>query len=372
MPLPPQRPRILVAMAYWMEPLYAGIARKAVEYDWVPDDALRWQRDIPDTEQVWDGAIVFAWKNEKLIHRLREARIPLVDLEDYVDHFGASKVLGDDVAVGRIAAEHLIRAGCRSLVFVGGDLSSPVYRRRAEGFCEAARTAGIPVAEVCGASSACDAVKAGASPVGVFGNGDKIALEAERALLDSGIRIPEDAAVLGTDDTQHLCELAPVALSSVNMDFEGKGEAAADLMHALLVGKVVAPRRVIVPPRGVTARASTRRVAADSAGDAFARLIATLERRCGEAEGVEVMCRAAGLSLPEARRLVRERLGRTLVGELSRLRVERAKTLLSSGTMNMQGVASACGFGTRQALHLAFRKFDGRAPEDFRRARPQG
>ena len=352
-------------MSYWMEPLYAGIARKAVGYGWTLDDALRWQRIIPDTAQSWDGAIVFAWKDEALIRRLTEAKIPIVDLEDYVDHFGASKVLGDDFAVGRIAAEHLIRAGCRSLVYASADLASPVSRRRIEGFAKAAAGAGVPVAETCGARASVDTAKTGPAPVGIFG-GDALALEIERLLLDSGIRIPEDAAVLGANDTQHLCELAPVALSSVNMDFEGKGEAAADLMHELLAGKVAAPRRVIVPPRGVTARASTRR-AADAGEDAFARLVATLERRCVESEGVEVMCRAAGISLPEARRLVRERLGRTLVEELSRLRVERAKTLLSSGTMNMQGVAATCGFGTRQSLYVAFRKFEKRTPEEFRR-----
>lgn len=82
------------------------------------------------------------------------------------------------------------------------------------------------------------------------------------------------------------------------------------------------------------------------------------------------MCRAAGLSLPEARRLVRDRLGRTLVEELSRLRVERAKGLISSGTMNLQGVAAACGFGTRQSLYLAFRKFEKRTPEEFRKGPP--
>lgn len=365
MPLPPQRPRILVAMSYWMEPLYAGIARKAVEYDWVPDDALRWQRDIPDTEQVWDGAIVFAWKNEKLIHRLREARIPLVDLEDYVDHFGASKVLGDDVAVGRIAAEHLIRAGCQSLTFAHAGRPGPVGTRRAAGFKEAAAAAGIPATETESKEATLAAVRAGAAPAGVFCNGDHTAVETERTLLDAGLRVPEDAAVLGANDTQHLCELAPVPLSSVNMDFEGKGEAAADLLHALLRGEVASPRRVSVPPRGVTARASTR-LAPVSREDAFARLMATLDRRCGEAEGVEALCRAAGVSLPEARRLVRDRLGRTLVEELARRRVERAKAMLADEKINLQGVAKACGFGTRQALYLAFRKFEGRPPEDFR------
>lgn len=362
---PARRIRILVAMSFWMEPLYAGIARKAAEYGWSLDDSLRWQRELPETSDDWDGAIVFAWKDRGLIARLREARLPIVDLEDYADHFGASKVVGDDPAVGRIAAEHLIRAGCRSLVFVHRDAGSPVLNRRMEGFTSVAASAGVPVTRIFGAETIVDAVKKATAPCGVFG-GDMLAAEAERLLLESGIRIPGDVAVLGSNDTRHLCEIAPVALSSVNMDFEGKGEAAAALMRTLIAGEVSSPRRVVVPPRGVTARASTRRLADAGEADAFSRLVATLERRCGEPEGVEEMCRAAGVSLPEARRLVRERLGRTLVEELARLRVARAKTLLADDNAKVGEIAKACGFGTRQALHLAFRKFEGRSPEEFR------
>lgn len=366
-PSPPRRPHILVAMAYWSEPLYAGIARRAAAYDWVLDDALRWH-DSNDFSGTWDGAIVFAWKNRALIERLREARIPLVDLEDYVDHFGASKVVGDDPAVGRVAAGHLLRAGCRSLVFTGEHDGNPVARRRLDGFLDAATAAGLPVGEADDPAETVDRVRAATAPVGVFCNGDKLAVQVERALLDAGLRVPEDAAVLGAHDTQHLCELAPVPLSSVNMDFEGKGEAAAGLLHALLRGDA-APRRIAVPPRGVTTRASTR-LAPASTDDVFARLMATLERRCCEAEDVESLCRAAGVPLARARRLVRERLGRTLLEELTRLRVQRAKTLLAEGKMNLPGIAAACGFGTRQTLYLAFRKCEGRAPEDFRKGAP--
>lgn len=366
-PTASRRPHILVAMAYWSEAIYAGIARKAAVHDWTLDDTLRWH-DRHDLSGPWDGAIVFAWKNEELIRRLRETGIPLVDMEDYVDHFGASKVVGDDRAVGRVAAEHLLRAGCRSLVYAFGPEGGLVTLRRGEGFRVAANSAGLTCLEASGPDETLARVRGAPGPVGVFCNGDRLAAAVERTLLDAGLRVPEEAAVLGANDTRHLCELAPVPLSSVNMDFEAKGEAAADLLHAMLSQKITTPRRVMVPPRGVTARASTRLTPSASADDdVFGRLLETMDRRCVETGGVEDICRAAGISLPEARRLVRERLGRTLIEELTRRRVERAKTLLAQGKTNLTGVAGACGFGTRQALYLAFRKFEGRTPEDFRK-----
>ena len=358
------RRRVLVATTYWMESIYAGIARRAAEYGWALNDCLRWQRELPQDGRTWDGAIVFAWKSRDCIERLSALRIPIVDMEDYVDHFGASKVVGDDDAVGRIAAEHLVRAGCRSLVDSMADLDSPVSRRRSRGFAEAAARAGVPVRGAHSADGMLAAVAGGERPCGVFCGTDQRAEEAERVLLDAGLRIPDDVAVLGGNDTPHLCELAPVALSSVNMDFEGKGAAAAELLRDIFEGRLTAPRRVIVPPRGVTTRASTR-VPSPTGNDGFTRLTEAMERLCCGGGDIASICRAAGVSTAEARTLIRARLGRTPVEELSRLRVARAKPLLLERKMNLTAIAKACGFGTRQSLYVAFRKFENRSPEAF-------
>lgn len=361
-------PRVLVAMAYWMESIYAGIASRARDYGWALDDTLRWQRELPGEAGPWDGVIVYAHRDLALVTRLRALGLPLVDLQDYAGHFDAPVVSGDDYALGTMGGSHLVSVGCQSLVFINPDPTSSVTRRRLAGFVSTARPASVTVTECPDQITALTAADHLPRPVGLFAASDQLAVECEREALARGWAIPGDLCILGTQNTPLVCEHAPVPVSSIDVDFHHKGEVAAELLQRLMAGDTGVPARTVVPPAGVVVRASTRR---QPGGDeAFSRLTTVLTRDCGEALPLEALCARAGLTLRKARELVRDRCQRTLVDELARIRVERAKTLLLNTDLNMLGVATASGFGTRQALFLAFRRIEGRPPETFRNRLP--
>ena len=360
--------RILVAFAYWSEPLFAGIAARAAEYGWELDQSMRWTRDIPPESEEYDGVIVYANGDDALIRRVLATQAPVVDLENYSDHFDAPKVIGDDRAVGRIAAEHLSRCGVASLVFITpppkeGHPISAVSRERKQGFAETAENARLPWA----AAHENDPLPELPRPIGIFCAGDMLATRVERRILASGLRIPEDVAVLGAHDTAHCCEHAPVPLSSVNVDFERKGRVAAELLHRILSGERPPVAPLVVGPRGVTVRASTRLTPDDDT--AFGKLMTVLRTRFAEQIPLEEFTASAGLSLADARQLVRERLDRTLIDELTRIRVDHAQSLLVEGRLNMEGVSTASGFGTRQTLFNAFKRITGKSPDAWRAAR---
>lgn len=75
---------------------------------------------------------------------------------------------------------------------------------------------------------------------------DQIAILAEQMLLDAGIRIPEDMAVVSIDDSKY-ASLAPVPLTSVRSPCSEIGRIAADHLLRLIGGENFEPGRIFVP-----------------------------------------------------------------------------------------------------------------------------
>ncbi|MGY1808755.1 LacI family DNA-binding transcriptional regulator [Blastococcus sp. SYSU D00669] len=113
----------------------------------------------------------------------------------------------DGPAVGRRAAEHLIRAGRRRIAMITGPSWLPCAQRPVEAFRAAVAAAGLPVRTVPGGFEQVHG-ETGAAAVlarwpdtdAVVGICDAVALGALRTLRRLGRRVPEDVAVAGFDD----------------------------------------------------------------------------------------------------------------------------------------------------------------------------
>jgi LacI family transcriptional regulator len=65
-----------------------------------------------------------------------------------------------------------------------------------------------------------DMLTSGNPPSAIYGHNDEYSFQVMKTLLEMGIRIPEDMAVVGTDNTT-LCEVFHPALTSVAFDMMG-------------------------------------------------------------------------------------------------------------------------------------------------------
>ncbi len=59
-------------------------------------------------------------------------------------------------------------------------------------------------------------------------------LQVLEAAAGSGLSVPNDIALLGTDNEEHLCENSVPTLSSVELDFAGAGRRCVDIIAALV------------------------------------------------------------------------------------------------------------------------------------------
>ena len=102
-------------------------------------------------------------------------------------------------------------------------------------------------------------LRANARPDGVFCFNDPIALGAMRAILDAGLRIPEDIAVVGCGNVLY-SDFLRVPLTSVDQDSSAIGKIAAELALTL-VGMRTAerPRTELIHPSLVVRASSLRK-----------------------------------------------------------------------------------------------------------------
>lgn len=83
--------------------------------------------------------------------------------------------------------------------------------------------------------------------------------------------------------------------------------------------------------------------------------------------GIELLCRKFGYSPSYLSHLYKVEQGENLVDEITRIRVQTAKRLLSATTDTVTSIAEQVGYNSAWTLTRAFRRQDGISPTQYRR-----
>ncbi len=221
----------------------AGLSVTLGNSDGDPERERRYL-DLFEQQRVQGVLISPADASLDRLRRLDERGIPVV-LVDGADPSGTlDAVTVDDVAGGRLAAEHLLGLGRRRLLVVAGPASLRQVADRLEGVRQA--LAAHPGASVeivhlpqltvpAGRELGRSLVARGPAdrPDAVFAVNDLLGLGVLQALvLERGaVRVPEDVAVIGYDDIEWAAS-AVVPLSSVRQPREQLGRTALEALLA--------------------------------------------------------------------------------------------------------------------------------------------
>lgn len=204
--------------------------------------------------------------------RIEQQQTPYVLLDRCFAGLPANFVGVDDELVGLLGTRHLIEQGCCRIAHIRGPEASTALGRL-EGYKRALHEHGLvpPAAYIVpigtsgddrgepgGYEAARKLLSTNPRPDGIFCFNDPIALGAMRAILDAGLRIPEDIAVVGCGNVLY-SNFLRVPLTSVDQDSATIGRHAAELALSLAVAKVPPhPRTVLVTP-SLVVRASSQR-----------------------------------------------------------------------------------------------------------------
>jgi LacI family transcriptional regulator len=348
-----------------------GIARWLREHG--PWSIFLEQRELgaalPDWIREWDGDGIITRSDDPRIVR---SGIPTVGLYDRAeDRLRLPMILNDNVAVGRMAGQHLADRGFRHLAYYGvrgerwSELRLDGVRSVAAG--TKATFAVHPSGGKWEASQ--ERLKSWIlglpRPLGLVAANDIHGLRALDACRRAGRAVPEEVAVVGADDDAELCELSDPPLSSVTFNPERVGYEAAGLLDRLMARRGGAGKPLLVPPLGVSTRQSTDILAIDDAD--VAKAIHYIRRHAFEGITVEDVLREVPLSRRALEHRFRRRLGRTPKQEMQRLRLERAKSLLASTELPLARISDRLGFHQPAYLSAVFRKETGLTPAAYRK-----
>ena len=191
--------------------------------------------------------------------------LPVVIFDKEYKSNKIASVLLDNRYGAFMATKHLLNNGCQKVVHFGGTDELLVSVQRAEGYKEAMKQAGLDseILEVGydekkGYEKMKEMLEKSERMDGVFCVNDLVALGVIRALKEKGVRIPQDVAIVGFDDT-NLCNYVSPPLTSIRQSAEEMGKVAAKILMELINGSSTI-RRYVFSPTLVVRQSSCRSV----------------------------------------------------------------------------------------------------------------
>lgn len=179
-----------------------------------------------------------------------QLRTVLVDCFDPDGRFPS--VVPDEIGAGRAATERLLAAGHRRVALIPNDrldTGYPAVVGRFQGYREALERHGLAFdpALLCGADDGDGAGRTDAErgyrctlellalpqpPSAVFCGSDRIAMGVYAALLERGLRIPDDVAVIGFDNQEVIAGQLRPGLTTMQLPHEAMGRWAVERIFA--------------------------------------------------------------------------------------------------------------------------------------------
>lgn len=324
---------------------------------------------IEHLERVEVDGIVAQLNSEDQLARMQRLRRPFVNVSNLLPQ-GGPRVVSDDVAVGRMAAEHLWESGLRHFAFCG--IKGHRYsQERWLGFSAYVRGMGCSVEQFHHGSAGLNIPFARLPrPVGILAANDRIAFRILHFARLAGRQVPDDVAVIGVDNDVVQAEMLQTPLTSVQPDCRQIGWAALALLDEAMGTGAGLRKRVYerVPPLHVVARGSTDLLFIDDAE--IRRALRFMRAHFGRIKGVQAII----AELPMSRRTFeirfQEAVGRSPHQELARLRWQHARTRLQNTKLTLQEIGEECGFQNMKDFSAFFSRHEGVSPGRFRKDAP--
>lgn len=347
-------------------------------------DALRPEAELFEQLAKWkpDGIITRVLPN--LTPLLRRLGKPTVVCGGDIAAPLIGSVTTDNVQVGAMAAQHLLDAGLRHFAFFG--VEAPFSALRENGFAATLRAAGHHHFNYYDPNrgwahylellhdiddSLIRWLQQLPKPIGIVAAHDPLGWHLAQVCRHAGIAVPEEVAIVGVNNDELVCNLANPPLSSVALPWAREGAEIARALDRLLDAVGTDRRRrpvgemVIIPPEGVVARQSTNLLAV---GDPLLRrALQFIREHAGTPMTVDDILQQVPISRRRLEIDFQHHLRRTPKQEITRVRLERAKLLLTQTDLSIPVVAERCGYNYAERFTVAFRRQMNLTPVDFRR-----
>jgi LacI family transcriptional regulator len=327
----------------------------------------------------WNGdGVIASLRTPSLVRHVMKQELPVVDVSLMVpkaDWF--ARVATDDAARAHMAFQHLHSHGLTNFACY-----APPIRRysdgRAEAFEKVVTDAGFKchtyqansrddMGWLANHGNALRWLKRLPRPLAIFAADPYPARQLIEICAASGMRCPDDIAILSGDDDELLCNAALPQISAVELASHRIGETAAHLLARMMNGAAIPQKTTLIPPLGVKARHSTDLLA--MADEEINEILRFMRDRALDGITVGDVLREFPISRRRLEQRFRSELNRSPAEEIRRVRMEYICRLLLDTERSIGSIALSAGFATGASLAQAFKQQMGKTPSDFRKAK---
>jgi LacI family transcriptional regulator len=366
-----------MAMAYYEHRMHRGVAAYASEASWILDTTMA-HYGTPPAFWRGDGVLALTLPDRPDLTRyLRTLDLPIVAMTgDAVKGLALTRVVLDNLEIGRIAAEHLLERGFRNLAYYKCTDYQDV-RERETGFAEVLKKNDLRYKRLNWFNAARRDKQTNPhawlkkrlltlpKPVGILAQSDHRAYFLLNVAEEAGIRVPEEVAVVGVDNDECTCQFAPVPITSVDSNRHEYAYQAARTLDLLMKGRSPKAETKRITPRGLVIRRSSDILALEDPD--IAQALGFIWKHFHQRIGVEDVVAATAMSRCRLYDQFKQFVGRTIREEIERKRLERAQQLLLTTTDKIAHIARSCGFASGEQFCRAFARRIGDTPSCFRR-----
>lgn len=339
---------------------------------------------MPDLT-AWRGSgIIARIPNDRVAADIVAARLPTV-LIDPVDTYIEPKhplskccrVTCDSSAVTRRAADYYLANGFTNFAFVGEPSGMNWSRWRQEAFVSRLAEEGYGCAvyppPTRGERAEWEVERKRMSrwlnkltkPLAIFAANDARGRQVLNACLAADVPVPYEVAVLAVNNDVMICETSLPPLSSVAVDMEYAGYAAAELLDQLMRKTLKHQKCVTFSPQDVVARASTQRLQVNDR--LVIRALEFIRINAGLNIRVSDVANHVAVSTRWLEKRFAQTFGRSVMDEIQRVRMDTVRSLVAKTPLPFAEIARRCGFTSANHLGVLFRQMFNSTMGEFRK-----
>lgn len=375
-----RRKLIVLSLKWYDIRIHQGVLEYAKDHRWdvVASPHAPQALDIPEA----DGQIVMLGPNDiRRTRLLEESGIPVVDLGHY-STFEIPRIYPDNVMAGRMAAEEFLSRGFSNFA-VFTTQTHWYVTDRLEGFCStvkgkgfAAQTWHLPQSDTHKGSFSPEGsdrkkiegwLSRAEKPLAIYAIEDEGAAMLLRAARQMKLAVPEQVALIGTNNDPVICPYTEVPLSSVDVNWEGVGFEAAARLDQLMQGKKLTKPVFLVPPKGLAPRKSSSTIAISDLRVSLAQ--SYIRENSDRHLTVSEITKEIDVPLRTLQWAFQKSLNCSIQDEVSKYRIRRIKDMLLNTDRKVGQIAEDLNFSSAQYMNHFFTKTTGVTPYEYRKER---
>jgi len=282
----------------------------------------------------------------------------------------------DSRSIAKMASEHFLEKGFKHFAFCGFDMYDWSNERKTY-FCYFNSESGYLTHVYYSPKNmkihdwgkeqrhVTEWIKGLPKPVGIMACNDDRGQHLLEVCKLVGLKVPEDVAVLGVDNDPLICEIGEPPLTSIALNVESAGYAAAKLLDQLINGKKMNGQQILVSPSHIVQRQSSDILAVNDPDVASA--IRFIMENAKNKILVKDVVKNTNISRRTLEQRFRKIFHKTIHAQIRRVRVEMISRLLLETALPISHITSLFNFTDVEHISRYFQKEKGISLRQFRK-----